>query len=75
MSILKLSNVNKSYQIGKDQQFYALKNINLEFEKTGFVCVVGRSGSGKSSLLNLIAKLDNPTSGSIYINNKEIIVF
>ena len=71
MSILELQNVEKIYG-EKDNQVKALRNINLKVEEGEFVAIVGTSGSGKSTCLNLIGGLDNPTSGKIFIKNKEI---
>lgn len=71
MSILELQNVEKIYG-EKDNQVMALRNINLKVEEGGFVAIVGTSGSGKSTCLNLIGGLDNPTNGKIFIKNKEI---
>ena len=71
MSILELRNVEKIYG-EKDNQVKALRNINLKVEEGEFVAIVGTSGSGKSTCLNLIGGLDNPTSGEIFIKNKEI---
>ena len=71
MSILELQNVEKIYG-EKDNQVKALRDINLKVEEGEFVAVVGTSGSGKSTCLNLIGGLDNPTSGKILIKNKEI---
>ena len=71
MRILELRNVEKIYG-EKDNQVKALRNINLKVEEGEFVAIVGTSGSGKSTCLNLIGGLDNPTSGQIFIKNKEI---
>ncbi len=71
MSILELQNVEKIYG-EKDNQVKALRNINLKVEEGGFAAIVGTSGSGKSTCLNLIGGLDNPTNGKIFIKNKEI---
>ena len=68
MSILELRNVEKIYG-EKDNQVKALRNINLKVEEGEFVAIVGTSGSGKSTCLNLIGGLDNPTSGQIFIKN------
>ena len=71
MSILELENVEKIYG-ENDNQVRALRNINLKVEEGEFVAIVGTSGSGKSTCLNLIGGLDNPTNGKIFIKNKEI---
>ena len=61
MSILELRNVEKIYG-EKDNQVKALRNINLKVEEGEFVAIVGTSGSGKSTCLNLIGGLDNPST-------------
>ena len=71
MSILELQDVEKDYG-EKDNQVTALRNINLKIEEGEFVAIVGTSGSGKSTCLNLIGGLDNPTREQIFIKNKEI---
>lgn len=59
-----LKNVSKFYQKGK-LKICALKDINLEIEKSEFTVIMGPSGSGKTTLLNLIGCLDVPTEGEI----------
>lgn len=61
-------NVSKEYKNGVK----ALSDINLSIEKGEFVFLVGPSGAGKSTIIKLILKEENPTSGSIYLNNKDI---
>lgn len=72
--MIKLDNVNLVYDIDKEVQTYALKNINLTIEDNRMVGIMGPSGSGKSSLLYLMAGLKKATSGKICYNNTEIIV-
>ena len=63
MNKIILKNVSRKYTIGKDEEFYAIKNISLIFEDHGFVTIVGKSGSGKSTIINMIAGMDAATSG------------
>ncbi len=71
MEILKVNNLNKKYGKGENE-FLALKNINLSINKGEFVCITGKSGCGKSTLLHILSGLDSPTSGEIIINNQNI---
>ena len=71
MSILELQNVEKTYG-EKENQVQALRGISLQVEEGEFVAIVGTSGSGKSTVLNLIGGLDSPTKGKIFIKNREI---
>ena len=72
MQKIVLNHVSKQYVVNKNDSFYALKSISLSFESTGFVSIIGKSGSGKSTILNLIGGLDTPTSGNITFNNKDM---
>lgn len=65
---LRMENVNLVYDIGKELQTYALKNINISLEAAGIIGIMGPSGSGKSSLLYTFAGLKRPTSGKVYYN-------
>ena len=60
--------------VGKfyDNNFVALKNIDLTIKDGEFVFIVGPSGSGKSTLLKLISKEQDPTSGEIFIDGENI---
>ncbi len=64
MSYIKINNLSKIYEEG-EYKFYALKNINLEFNKNEFVAIVGPSGCGKSTLLNLIAGITKISKGDV----------
>ncbi|MDH7476536.1 MAG: ABC transporter ATP-binding protein [Microgenomates group bacterium] len=70
--MIRLKNVSKVYQIDNEITFYALKKVNLEIKKSEFVSIVGPSGSGKSTLMHIIGLLDRPTSGQVFINEKEV---
>ena len=67
--MLKLTGITKNYVTG-DTTVGALKGINLEFRKSEFVAVLGHSGCGKTTLLNIIGGLDKYTSGDLVINGK-----
>ncbi|MHC1682990.1 MAG: ABC transporter ATP-binding protein [Clostridiaceae bacterium] len=73
-AVLLLEKVKKSYHIG-EQEYMALKSIELKINKGEFVSFVGKSGSGKSTLLNLLGGIDRPTEGRILINNEDINSF
>ncbi len=68
--MMKLDNVCKKYKLGKET-IKALKNVSVTFENNKFYAIMGRSGSGKSTLVHIIGLLDNPTSGTVYINGKD----
>lgn len=69
MKAVKLEGVEKVYGVGA-MQVRALKSINLEIAKRDFVAVWGPSGSGKSSLLNMIGLVDSPTRGSVILGDE-----
>ena len=69
--IIELKNVNKIYKT-KVENIHILKNINLAFNKGDFISIQGKSGSGKTSLLNILRLLDEPTDGEIYIGGEKI---
>ena len=70
-NIIELKNVNKIYKT-KVENIHILKNINLAFNKGDFISIQGKSGSGKTSLLNILGLLDEPTDGEIYIGGEKI---
>ena len=67
--MLKLKDIKKTYVSG-DEKVEALKGINIEFRKSEFVSILGQSGCGKTTLLNIIGGLDRYTSGDLIINGK-----
>lgn len=69
--LVELTNVYKIYKMG-DNEVHALDGINLKIDKGEFVAIVGASGSGKSTCMNIIGCLDVPTKGVYKLNGKEI---
>ncbi len=67
--MLELKNIKKTYITG-DEKVEALKGITLKFRESEFVSILGQSGCGKTTLLNIIGGLDRYTSGDLIINNK-----
>ena len=67
--MLKLKGITKDYAVG-DETVHALKGIDLEFRKSEFVAVLGHSGCGKTTLLNIIGGLDQYTDGDLVINGR-----
>ncbi len=67
--MLKLVNVKKDYPVA-DSIVHALKGVSLEFRKNEFVSILGQSGCGKTTLLNIIGGLDQYTSGDLIIRGK-----
>ena len=65
--MLKAQSIHKSYG-----QLQILKGVDLEVKKGEIVTIVGASGAGKSSLLNILGTLDRPDSGRLFINNQEL---
>ena len=68
--ILEISNLKKKFN-HLDKSITLFDNFNIEIKEGDLVAIVGPSGSGKSSLLHLLALLDNPSKGKIVINSKE----
>lgn len=69
--VIRLQDVRKEYVVG-DSHIHALDGVSLTVRPGEFVCISGRSGSGKSTMLNMLAGLEKPTSGEIVILDKHI---
>ena len=68
-TILRLENIRKTYTNGVDEE--VLFGIDLEVNTGDFAVLIGKSGSGKTTLLNIIGLLDNPTSGRLFLDERE----
>ena len=67
--MLELKNITKVYETG-NEKVEALKGVSIKFRKSEFVSILGQSGCGKTTLLNIIGGLDRYTSGDLIINGK-----
>ncbi len=72
MSLVKLTHVNKIYNLTEDLSFQALADINLSINKGDFVAIVGPSGSGKSTLMHILGLLDHATSGTYELDGHDV---
>lgn len=72
--LLKASNISKTFK-RREEDFYAVKNVDFSLSKGEFVFICGRSGSGKTTFLNLLAGLLNADSGTVLYNDKNIFDF
>ena len=71
MSLIKVRNAIRTYQMG-DETFYALNDVSFDIEEGEFVAIMGASGSGKSTSMNMLGTLDKPTSGEYYLDNVDV---
>lgn len=72
MALIEVKNVIKTYVTG-DSSFNALNNVSLSIEKGEFVAIMGASGSGKSTFMNMLGTLDKPNSGSYYLDRIDVL--
>ena len=71
MSLITVKNAVKMYKMG-DEDFYALNDVSFSVEKGEFVAIMGASGSGKSTCMNMLGTLDKPTSGEYYLDGVDV---
>lgn len=69
--VIELNDIHKIYQTG-DIKFHALRGISLTVREGEFVAIMGTSGSGKSTMMNIIGCLDRPTSGSYILDDMNV---
>ena len=69
--VIELKNVWKTYKMGK-VQVHAINDINLTIYKGEFIVITGTSGSGKSTMMHLLGRLDIPSQGAVFLDDKNI---
>lgn len=74
MSYIEFNNVSKIYQMG-EVEIKALDNMSFSIEKGEFVVILGASGAGKTTILNILGGMDNATMGDVIIDEKNIARF
>jgi NitT/TauT family transport system ATP-binding protein len=68
---IELQHVSKTFALGSEE-VAAVKDVSLSVDHGEFVCIIGPSGHGKTTLLNLIAGFEKPTSGEVLVNGKRV---
>ena len=71
MALIELSNITKHYEMGS-QLVRALDGIDIKVQKNDYLAFIGSSGSGKSTMLNILGCLDKPTEGQYHLNGKNV---
>ena len=69
--MIEIKNIIKTYKMG-DIETQALKGVSFKIEDGEFVAIMGPSGSGKSTLMHILGALDTPTSGTYFLDNKDV---
>ncbi|HTM51840.1 MAG TPA: ABC transporter ATP-binding protein [Bryobacteraceae bacterium] len=72
--VIRLMNIHKVYDAG-DVRVRALRGVSLEIEKGGFVAIMGTSGSGKSTMMNILGCLDRPSKGRYFLDGVDVSGF
>ena len=70
-AILRVEEVHKYYQLG-ESRLHALRGINVSVESQAFIAIMGSSGSGKSTFMNILGCLDRPTSGRYFLEGIDV---
>jgi len=70
--LIDIENLYKIYNEGKESEVRALDGVSLQIEKGEFVAIVGQSGSGKSTMMNVLGCLDIPTYGDYYLEGTDV---
>jgi len=70
--ILAAEHVSKTFQVGRDEPLLAVRNLSLQVEEGEFVCLLGASGCGKTTVLNMFAGFTQPTQGRVLLRDRPI---
>lgn len=73
-AVIELRNITKTYTVG-GQDFHALKGVDIHIEQKELVAIMGSSGSGKSTMLNILGLLDRPSSGQYHLSGTDVSHF
>jgi putative ABC transport system ATP-binding protein len=71
MDIVRFENIHKIYEMGSEP-VHALDGVSISFQKGSFWAIMGASGSGKSTMMNILGCLDRPTSGQYFLQGKDV---
>ena len=69
-NILTGKQIVRCFKTGSNEDFYALKGVDIDIRKNALTILKGRSGSGKTTLMNILSALDDPTSGQVILDGK-----
>ena len=70
-SVIRVEDLHKIYEMG-EQKVHALRGVSLQIERGEFVAIMGASGSGKSTFMNILGCLDKPTTGSYFLEGTDV---
>lgn len=70
--MIEVHNITKTYNTDGDEPFHALNGVSFKIEDGEFVAIMGPSGSGKSTLMHILGALDTPTSGTYFLDGKDV---
>ena len=71
MSLIRLREITKHYTVG-EEEIRALSGVDLDIGRNEYVAIMGSSGSGKSTMMNILGCLDRPTSGQYLLDGKDV---